>query len=245
VTIDRAIETFVLGFSFSRSLTHPYLAEQIEGVWVTRDADRKRDDYRNEEWVAHGVLLEKLDAIARKHTRGHYMINVIRVTDKPDGPIREQFKTLGYRLTTTEALIVHSLAQIEPVDCGFPIVRVESDAEIERLNRGERRRIITASQVQGDAPPVRQYMAVANDRAVGWGASIAAGETRWCSNVFVRPEHRRKGIARAIMTRLLEDDRDFGAAANVLLASHAGAKLYPTVGYEQIGELMMYMPRRR
>ena len=40
------------------------------------------------------------------------------------------------------------------------------------------------------------------------------------------------------------DDREAGSQANVLLASHAGAKLYPMVGYEQIGELMLFVPRR-
>lgn len=44
---------------------------------------------------------------------------------------------------------------------------------------------------------------------------------------------------------MLRTTRRNGATASSLLASHAGAKLYPAVGYEQIGELLAYTPRNR
>lgn len=60
--------------------------------------------------------------------------------------------------------------------------------------------------------------------------------------MFVKAEYRRRGIARALLTRMLRDDRAAGTAASVLLASHAGSALYPTVGYETIGALLMFAP---
>lgn len=66
----------------------------------------------------------------------------------------------------------------------------------------------------------------------------------WCSNMYVLESHRRRGIGRALLAQMLRDDRRHGAVASVLLASHAGARLYPVVGYEQIGELLAYSPRR-
>jgi hypothetical protein len=47
------------------------------------------------------------------------------------------------------------------------------------------------------------------------------------------------------MTRLLDDDAKHGCKQSVLLASHTGALLYPEVGYEQIGELMMFVRSRK
>src|SRR5579871_3687679 len=46
MTIEQAIEVFVRGFTFTRSFTYPYQAEQVEGAWVMRDAYRPRGDYR-------------------------------------------------------------------------------------------------------------------------------------------------------------------------------------------------------
>lgn len=43
---------------------------------------------------------------------------------------------------------------------------------------------------------------------------------------------------------MLQDDHATGSTQAVLLASHTGAKLYPVVGYEQIGTLLLFTPRR-
>ena len=47
------------------------------------------------------------------------------------------------------------------------------------------------------------------------------------------------------MTQMLRDDRASGSKLAVLTASHAGAKLYPAVGYKQIGTLMLYTPKKQ
>ena len=63
--------------------------------------------------------------------------------------------------------------------------------------------------------------------------------------MYVVPSFRRRGIGRALLCRMLRDDRDGGAKMAVLLASHTGAKLYPVVGYEQIGTLLLFTPSKR
>jgi GNAT superfamily N-acetyltransferase len=91
---------------------------------------------------------------------------------------------------------------------------------------------------------VRQYVAMDGQRIIGWVRSVEAGGSRWCSNMHVVPAYRRRGIARAMMARMLKDDRQAGAEANVLTASHVGAKLYPVVGYEHLATLYVYKLRR-
>jgi predicted acetyltransferase len=81
---------------------------------------------------------------------------------------------------------------------------------------------------------------------LGWVRSIAAGDgARWCSNMYVLPQHRRRGIGRAMLCRMLRDDRKLGASLAVLTASHTGAKLYTSVGYQQIATLYLFTPRKR
>jgi hypothetical protein len=63
MNLERATEVFIHGFAFTRSFTHPYLAEQLQpGVWVLRDAPRARGDYRGEEYVAYDSSPTALDA---------------------------------------------------------------------------------------------------------------------------------------------------------------------------------------
>ena len=92
--------------------------------------------------------------------------------------------------------------------------------------------------------PLRLYAAFAADKPVGRSRSIVVGDSTWVSNVYVYPAYRRRGIGKAMLVKMLQDDRADGAARSVLLASHTGAMLYPTVGYELIGKLLLYTPRK-
>jgi len=241
--MERAIEAFVHGFAFTRSFTHPYAAARVGPVWVMRDTPRTRGDYRNEEWVAHGVPPSEIDQVAREHTRGRYAVCVLHRNDEPDTPLRQEFKELGYRLITTEPMMVHRLMEIPAFESPARIERVTSKEMADRLAKAARsRQILSHHLVEGSR--LRQYVALEGDELVAWVRSIVVGDATWCSNMFVKPEHRRRGIARAMLGRMLRDDRDAGAALAVLLSSHTGAKLYPVVGYEQIGTLLLFVPRK-
>lgn len=238
-----AIEVFAHGFCFTRSFTHPYLAERVGEIWVVRDAPRKRGEYRREEWIAHGITPEEVDATARKHTRGRFAICAIHGTDESDQPLRAGFKTLNYRLGGTEPIMVHELKRIPRFDSAVEIARVTTADLADLVNKAARARQILTEHLGKDSP-LRQYVALVDNKPVGWVRSIDVCQATWCADMYVMPEFRRRGIARAMMAQMLRDDRAHGSELAVLTASHAGAKLYPIVGYKQIGTLMLYTPKK-
>jgi predicted acetyltransferase len=87
-------------------------------------------------------------------------------------------------------------------------------------------------------------MATSEDKVAGWVRSITAGDATYCADMFVEPAFRRRGIAHAMLSRMLSDDLASGAQMAALLAGSAGAKLYPVVGYEAIGTLLSYTPKK-
>ena len=111
-----------------------------------------------------------------------------------------------------------------------------------KYGKASRTRPIPAEQLADDTP-FRQYIALIGDKIVGTVRSVDAADSTWCSNIYVWPEHRRRGIGKALLARMLRDDRAIGAKQSVLLASHTGALLYPKVGYEQIGLLYIFAPK--
>lgn len=238
-----AIEVFARGFCFTRSFTHPYLAERIGNIWVVRDAPRNRGNYRREEWIAHGVTPEKIDATARKHTRGKFAICAIHGVNESDQPLRVGFKALNYRLGGTEPVMVHELKRIPRFEAPVEIVRVTTADLAERVNKAAGVRQVLPEHLEKDSP-LRQYAALADDKPVGWVRSIDVVGATWCADMYVMPEFRRRGIARAMMAQMLRDDRTNGSKLAVLTASHAGAKLYPLVGYRHIATLMLYTPKK-
>lgn len=242
--IEFAIEVFVRGHSAGRSRTFPYEVSRVGPLWLMRDAPRKNPrDYRKEEWIAHDVDPGQADAIARQDTRGRFFLCAMVADGDPDQPTRAAYRALGYRLLATEGFFVQRMKRIPRPPAPVAIERVRTPDLAARLGKVTRTRPI-ASSLLGDDAPFRQYVALDGEDIVGRVRSVDAVGATWCADMYVDPSHRRRGIGQALLSRMLRDDRAEGSTCSVLTASHTGALLYPRVGYERIGTLFMFAPRR-
>jgi GNAT superfamily N-acetyltransferase len=242
--MDFAIEVLVRGHSAGKSRIFPYEASRVGPLWLMRDAPRKNPrDYRKEEWIAHGLDAREVDTIARRHTRGRFIVCAMVGEGEPDEPTRTAYKRLGYRLLATEGFFVQRLLRIPKAPSPLPIARVLTPELAARLGKVTRTRPIADSLLGNDAP-FRQYVALDGEDIVGRVRSVDAVGATWCADMYVNPSHRRRGIGQALLGRMLRDDRARGSKCSVLTASHTGALLYPHVGYERIGTLFMFVPRR-
>lgn len=237
-----AIEVFVRGHAVGKSQAFPYQVDRVGPLWVMRDAPRKNPrDYRKEEWIAHDVDVREADRIARRHARGRFFLCAMMAEGAPDG--RAAYKALGYRLLATEGFFVQPLTRIPNPPFPVRVERLRTPELAARLGKVMRRRPI-ADDLLGDAAPFRQYVALDGEEIVGRVRSVDAAGATWCADMYVEPAHRRRGIGRALLARMLRDDRASGSKCSVLTASHTGALLYPHLGYERIGTLLMFAPRR-
>ena len=244
VTLPAAIEVFVAWFTFTRSLTHPYVGERVGPLWCLRDTPRKKaTDYRDEEWISTGVTPAQVDQLARAHTRGGFALCVIVPVGEDERPTREAYRALGYRLGRTEPLLVHDLTTIPRPASPATVQRVLTPELAARAAAARARRPLAADLLRRDAP-LRLYAAECAGEITGWVESIVCPAGTWCASMFVQPAHSRQGIASALLATMLRDDRRTGAPGNVLLATHAGAKLYATLGYRQLGTLLLYTPQK-
>lgn len=242
--MEFAIEVFVRGHSSGKSRTFPYEASRVGPLWVMRDAPRKNPrDYRKEEWIAHRIDAAEVDAVARRHTRGRFFVCAMLGEGEPDTPTRSAYKDLGYRLLATEGFFVQRLARIPRPASSVSIEQVRSSEVAARLGNVTRTRPIPDSLL-GDDAPFRQYVALDGENIVGRVRSVDAVGATWCADMYVNPSHRRRGIGQALLGRMLRDDRARGSKCSVLTASHTGALLYPRLGYERIGTLLMFVPKR-
>lgn len=243
--IEFAIEVFVRGHSAGRSRTFPYEVSRVGPLWVMRDALRKNPrDYRKEEWIAHDVDPAEVDAMARQHTRGRFFVCAMIAEGEPDGPTRTAYRALNYRLLATEGFFIQPLQRIPSAPpSAIVIERVRTPDLAAQLGKVTRTRPISNNLLDDDAP-FRQYVARDGEDIVGRVRSVDAVGATWCADMYVRPSHRRRGIGQALLSKMLRDDRARGSKCSVLTASHTGALLYPRVGYERIGTLFMFAPRR-
>jgi len=242
--MEFAIEVFVRGHAAGRSRTHPYEVARVGPVWVMRDAERKNPRlYRKEEWIAYRTDPTRVDAIARREARGRFFVCDMVAEGEPDGRARAAYKALGYRLLFTEGFFVQRLQRIARQPSPLPIERVRTPAMAAQLGKVTRTRPIADALLGKDAP-FRQYVALDGEKIVGRVRSVDAAGATWCADMYVDLSHRRRGIGRSLLGRMLRDDKARGSKCSVLTASHTGALLYPHVGYERIGTLLIFAPRR-
>ena len=145
--------------------------------------------------------------------------------------------------------MVHDLITLPalPRSERFPLVRVQTPAQADALSKAARRTMLLPEYLTTEPPPLRLYLAQdeAVPQVIGWVGSAATSKGTWVTSLFVEKAYRRQGVGRDLMAQMLTDDKASGAPASVLLASHTGALLYPTLGYQQLGMLYLYTTSRR
>jgi len=243
--IERRLQTCLHGFSATRSMTHPYLVRQMRpSIWVLADAPRTRGSTRNAEVIVYGAGPEEtLETIQREAIGRHALCVLIEAPEAADAT-RDSYKRQGYRFVGGEAIFILPIDQ--RVDCApFPVRRVRQKADAEAIGKAARRRQLLPEHLNETDAPIRLYAAFDNETPVGWVSSVRAGSgCNWVANLFVHPDYRRRGIGKSLMSAMLNEDAVYGAEYSALLASKTGALLYPHLGYEQHGTLLIFTPPR-
>ena len=67
-----------------------------------------------------------------------------------------------------------------------------------------------------------------------------SGRIGLLSSMFVAREHRRKGIAKELLTRVVNEAREYGCAVVQITASDMGVLLYTDFGFVKNGNFMQY-----
>lgn len=236
---------FGRGFTFTRSFTYPYLFERVGPLWVMRDAPRTKPEYRVEEWLVFGVGARAAEKVIQENRRERFSVCAFRTLEQSEAELKCDYKALGYRVRTTELFFAHDLKEIPECECDYSIKRVTDLAGAHSLKAASGRTQIRPEDLSEDPPRLRQYVALDEQKPIGWVRSVDTGGAGWCSNMYVEAAYRRRGIAKALMTAMLRGDREAGFRSAVLAASLSGAMLYPTVGYRPVGQLIgMNAPRK-
>jgi GNAT superfamily N-acetyltransferase len=133
-----------------------------------------------------------------------------------------------------ETIIQHRIAMFREMGWG--------DSVLARIERGSRQHL-SAAIPGGGYHGILAELAPAG--VVGGGGVLVlpwpGAEPRhcWIQNIYVKPEFRRRGIARHIMGALLDWCREQGFASVSLHASDAGRPLYEQLGFRPSNEMRL------
>ena len=236
-SIAQAIEVFVHAFCYGKSQTYPYVASKAGDVWIMQDSPARKGA-RKCEVVAHGIEPEKVIRAVNKAGVGWHFLCDIHLREADFDLIRSKYKTLGYRAVSTEWLFVHNLQKILRFKSEPTVIEIGDANTLESIHQ-------RAKQKRKLLKDTRLFGVWDKQQDIGWVRSIPRGKAAWVSDLYVYESHRGRGYGRALMTKLLSEDRKQGLEQSVLLASSDGARLYPHLGYERIGVLQMFCPLKR
>ena len=67
-----------------------------------------------------------------------------------------------------------------------------------------------------------------------------SGKIGLLSSVFTNPNYRRNGIAKELLSRIVNEAKQYGCGTIQITASDMGVKLYADFGFEHNGNFMQY-----
>lgn len=67
-----------------------------------------------------------------------------------------------------------------------------------------------------------------------------SGKIGLLSSMYTNPDYRRKGIAKELLTRVVNDAKEYGCGSIQITASDMGIKLYRDFGFIHNGNFMQY-----
>ena len=67
-----------------------------------------------------------------------------------------------------------------------------------------------------------------------------SGKIGLLSSMYTAPEYRRRGIAKELLSRVIDDAREYGCGTIQNTASDMGVKLYTDFGFVHNGNFMQY-----
>lgn len=237
ISIPDAIEVFVYGFCHAKSQTYPYVSSRVGDLWVMRDTPGRKSE-RKVEVISHGVSPENVVHTIQESGIGWHFLCDIHDETEDFQDKRDLYKSLGYRAMGTEWLFAHDMGDIPVFNSDPPVRQITDQEALKQINQ-------VASQPQKLRAGTRKFSVWDDNRDFGWVTSIPFQDSAWVSDLYVHKELRGQGYGKALMSKLLQVDRDHGVKQSVLLSSSDGARVYPHLGYQQIGVLQMFCPIKR
>jgi len=223
----------------------------------TEPALQASESWPDRLWFGVHAQLERPDAlrlIEVARTAARPMLLPVWSRDEPDGSsspqtamawsLARELDAAGFEVSFEQTLMAMSLASWNPsavAGIEVELQEVEHDtsdwADVASRSFGYTVPTAVTDKLIEDTG-VSLMIARKAGQPVGTGLVYAHGETAGLHMVGVLPEARRKGIARKIMLRLLDDARARGFPLATLQASPMGEGLYRELGFEPQGRIL-------
>lgn len=229
---------FIAGFTdtaFARRAARRFRAGPLEAVHF---AEGEVSGEPFAEFFASGCdPAEALAAVAASRPPPRHYLTVL----EDRAGLRGAIEGGGLRLDDTETLMALDLGAAAPPAPAWEVALVRAGEAAEWHNANDPQGARWALPENLADPRMAHYAIVHGGRLLARGRSFRVdGAHSYVSRVYTAEDRRGQGLARALMARLLADDRARGARWSVLTASRAVEPLYRRLGYRALGTILIF-----
>ena len=237
---DTAWKVFLCGIfdtahgraNFTRRRAGPLLAVRFTkpraGTVVTFD-----------EYLGNGVTPEQVRAALANdaHLAAHYVTVLC-----DDGGVWNADALPGYRVSVSERLMARPLSALPAPDPAVRVRLVGTENEAAWLNAHDPDNTAWIAPLNLADPAVTHAYILSDGFPAARGGSVRCGDALYITSIHTSAAYRRRGLARALMLRLLAEGAERRATWSVLTSSAAGEALYAGLGYATLGTLLVFEP---
>ncbi|HMO57360.1 MAG TPA: GNAT family N-acetyltransferase [Roseiflexaceae bacterium] len=235
---ERAWKLFITGFTDTATARRSASRFRAGPLAAVRFSRGEQSGTPFEEFFVYDCdPSQALIALSKARRLARHYLTVLE--DRPG--LREAYQNAGYRLVDTEALMACNLSAVPPPIPDHAVTVVQTQAEADWYNSNDPQGIHWIMPDNLADPRMRHYAIVADGqiRARGRNLRLDAHHS-YVSRVFVAEAHRGRGLARALMLQLLNDDMAGGIHWSVLTASRMGIPLYTRLGYQTFAMILNF-----
>jgi GNAT superfamily N-acetyltransferase len=241
LTIREAMEAFVAGWVYTRRMERTITVGDFHGMPHLRFSGAPTMRKRPDEFM---VLNKSADEVIRL-VRGAFAEVphlLMAFTNAPEETVIA-YGRQNYHLNSREYLMAIDLAS-----AGFSapdylaVGRVASEEERVWFNTPHGREVIPPRAL-GDERLGYYYVRFCDVLACEGRCAITDANDAniaLIDSVYTAEAYRRRGLGSALMTAILANAAGRGAGYSVLVASEDGQKLYLTLGYEVLADMLVF-----
>lgn len=234
--VQRVITAFVQGWFIARGKGCSALQQQGNAWHVHYGVPMGGCDH---EIFVYDVPVPEAARLARQWTRNapHYL----GVLHEFGDPVVAEVAAAGYALSVIETLMLRPTLPLTPAPLpeGMTLQQVTTLQQADWYNQLQKRAAIAPAELEETR--LRYYLVYQGMVPVARGRLVLLDEGVFClDGIHTLATHRRRGIARAMVTQMIVDAAAAGHVAGVLSSSDMGYALYQQLGYQNILQLTIF-----
>ncbi len=213
--------------------------EKLGSLWWFRNQTSQNVLLTNQELTPTQIVSAARDA----GILGPVVIHQFLLPDTDEIDLIRQFANQGFRLESRQYLMRQILNPKPSQPPSWTVWRAQNMQQVRRVSSAAKQKLLTQQQLPPDQR-LRLYVVEHLNQLIAWGRiAQVQPEMAWFSDLFTRPEFRRRGVMTALMHECSLEARAFGALEMLLFSSEFNHDYYFNMGFSKVAVKLRFVPQ--